>query len=82
MEKAIAITAKLYECRDTTKLLLGERYAEVMGNYGRAIEKVAGAHRCSQIEAAKKMATETQDGKSRMLIFAAVVELAEPSSAT
>jgi len=81
MEREITMAAKLYKCRDSARLLLGKRYAEKMTDYGGAITEVAGKLRCSQMAAATKLAGGTDDGMLQMLIFAAVVELAEPSNA-
>ena len=81
MEQAITVAAKLYKCRDSARFILGERYTEKMADYGKAISEVATRLKCSEISAATKMAESTDDGMLQMMIFAAAVELAEPSNA-
>lgn len=81
MEQAITVTAKLYKCRDSARFLLGDRYAARMADYGSAITEVAAKLKCSELQAATKMVERTGDGMTQMLIFAAAVELAEPSNA-
>lgn len=81
MQQQIEVAAKLYKCRDSARFLLGEGYAAKMADYGKAITEVAGRLKCSQLNAATRMAGGTEDGMLQMLIFAAAVELAEPSNA-
>ena len=81
MQQQIEIAAKLYKCRDSARFLLGERYAEKMADYGNAINEVSVRLNCSQMAAATKMAGRTDDGMLQILIFAAAVELTEPSNA-
>ncbi len=80
MEREIMMAAKLYKCRDSARFILGERYAAKMADYGKAISEVAARLKCNEISAATKMAGGTDDGMLQMLIFAAAVELAEPSN--
>ena len=81
MQQQIEIAAKLYKCRDSARFLLGERYTEKMADYGTAIKRAAIKMHCSHLKAAMAMAERTDDGMLQMLIFAAAVELAEPSNA-
>ena len=81
MQQQVEVAAKLYKCRDSARLLLGERYAAKMADYGKAISEVAARLKCSEMSAATKMAGSTDDGMLQMMIFAAAVELAEPSNA-
>ena len=80
MQQQIEIAAKLYKCRDSARFLLGERYTEKMTDYGTAIKRAAIKMHCSHLKAAMAMAERTDDGMLQMLIFAAAVELAEPSN--
>lgn len=77
----LQMAAKLYDARDTAKILLGERFPEVMADYGAAIDKVADSLKITRIAAMTKLATKAMDeGKPfvAMNVMAAAVELEEP----
>lgn len=79
-EQHVQLAAELYRCRDSARFLLGDGYAAKMADYGKAISNVAEKLNCSALVAATKMAAATDDGVTQMLVFAAAVELAEPSA--
>lgn len=75
-----ALTAsKLYECRDTARCLLGKRYPEKMAEYGKAITEAANRLNCHALVAAARMVETTDNGVLKTLIFAAAVEIVEPT---
>jgi hypothetical protein len=78
-EAAVKIAAKLYECRDAAKSLLGAHYARDMELWARAIRGVATAEKDTEVAAATKMAREA-DGFGAIVILAAYVEMTEPST--
>jgi hypothetical protein len=77
-EQAIAITAKLYECRRAARSLLGAHYTRDMALWATAIRGVAAADKSSELAAASKMASEA-DGFGAVVVLAAYVEMTEPS---
>jgi hypothetical protein len=74
----IQIAAKLYECRDAARSLLGAHYKRDMDMWAIAIRAVAERDKCSELSAAQKMARET-DGFGAIVVLAACVEMTEPS---
>jgi hypothetical protein len=80
-ESAIKVAAKLYECRDTARSLLGAHYAGDMAKWGRLIGALSKKRGCSELDAAKGLADEA-GGMGAVLILAAYVELSEPSQAS
>lgn len=81
MANAVQIAAKLYECRDAARNILGGRYAEKMDEYGGAVRSVATERCCGVLEAGKMLAEATGDGMTAILVLAATVEIIEPSNA-
>jgi hypothetical protein len=77
-ERAVAITAKLYECRRAARSLLGAHYKRDMDLWATAIKGVAATGQTSELDAATKMARET-DGFGAIVVLAAYVEMMEPS---
>lgn len=78
-EQAVKMAAKLYECRDAARNLLGAHYKRDMDLWAIAIRGVADADKCSEMVAAMKMAKEA-DGFGAIVILAACVEMTEPSN--
>lgn len=76
---AIQMVAKLYECRDSARSLLGTHYKRDMDLWALAIKGVATADKCSELAAATKMAREA-DGFGAIVILAAYVEMEEPTA--
>lgn len=76
----VQMAAKLYECRDTAKRLLGDRYAKEMREWGRIIANCATHEKCDTMAAGINMA-KMVDGINVLMILAATVELVEPSNA-
>ena len=76
----IQMAAKLYECRDAARSLLGAHYKRDMNLWALAIKGVADADKCSELAAANKMARGA-DGFGAIVVLAAYVEMAEPSDA-
>lgn len=77
--KALDITHKMKECRDSAKFLLRDRYCAKMKEWGGAIKEIAEAKRISETAAATMMAETGNDGMTTLLIMAALVEIMEPS---
>jgi len=80
-EKNVAMAAKLYECRNAARNILGGRYTEKMREYGDAVRAVATEHGCGELEAGIRLANATGDGMAAILVLAATVEIIEPSNA-
>lgn len=78
-EKTTKIAARLYECRDTAKNILGDKYHDRLSAYMDAIKQVAETRKTGALEAALIMAKNTDDGMTTMLIMAAAVEIEEPT---
>lgn len=77
-QQHIQITAKLYECRDAARTLLGERYTERMTQYGSVITHVAEQLQIDPLAAATRI-SKKEGGFAAVLILAAGVELVEPT---
>jgi hypothetical protein len=80
-EQQIKIAAKIYETRDLMRQLLGDKYAAEVVAVAEIINMVATARGTTTISAAIQIAQENggMGTKLQMLLFAAVVELTEPS---
>lgn len=83
MNNSIQIAARLYECRDTAKRLLGEKFTSRMQEYGDMVKKLAGAKGIDILMAGKILADPDVSGGgiTSVLVLAATVELIEPSNA-
>jgi hypothetical protein len=79
-EQTTKMAARLYECRDAARSLLGAHYAQDMALWAMAIRGTAQTDGCSELAAATKMAKET-DGFGAIVVMAAFVEMTEPSNA-
>ncbi len=77
-EKVITIASKLYECRNTAKQLLGERFGERMSEYQQLIKSQANASQCEHLEAAKLL-IKGGGSMRTIMILSAYVEMVEPS---
>lgn len=80
MEQMVKVAARLYECRDTAKRLLGEKYQERMREYGDAVRSVAKVKCIGELEAGKMLAEASGGGMTALLVMAATVEIIEPSN--
>ena len=80
MANAIQIAARLYECRDAARNILGVKYAEKMREYGDSVRAVAKVKECGELEAGKMLAEATGGGMTAILVLAATVEIIEPSN--
>lgn len=78
-EQAIKLAAKLYECRDTAKRLLGDGYQARMDAYGQIIKSTAMTTGTSEMSAAIACANRL-GGLPAVYYLAAAVEIAEPSN--
>lgn len=77
-EETVKMAARLYECRDAARSLLGTHYKRDMDLWAIAIRGEAQSKQCSELSAALGMAKEA-DGFGAIVIIAAVVELTEPT---
>lgn len=80
MTNVVQIAAKLYECRDAARTILGDKYPERMREYGDSIRSVAAAKECSELVAGKMLAEAAGGGMTTVLVLAATVEIIEPSN--
>ncbi len=84
MEKQVKIAAKLYECRDTAKRFYKDEFTEKIKPYSEILEKVKKAKGIDTLQSALKIASlesMKEDGFGTMMLFAATVEMLEPSGA-
>jgi hypothetical protein len=82
-EQQIRIASKLYEARDAARSLLGDRYAERVGEVRAVIRGLASAEKINTLSAALNLGqrvAEVDDGYTLMLVMAAACEEAESSS--
>jgi len=81
MQKQIQITAKIYECRDAAKSLLGDGYNKRMFEYGEIISAVSSSKKIGIIAAASELANDPRaSGYEKIQILASAVEMIEPSA--
>lgn len=80
-EQTVRLAAQLYEMRDRAKSLLGDRYAERMAEFRKAIETVQSRlHLDNPIAAATKICQGVDCGGFEViLVMAAACEMIEPS---
>jgi hypothetical protein len=79
-ELEIGIASKLYEMRRLARSLLGEKYAERMGNLREVIEKVQARLGGNELKAAQRLCEDAEIGPfDKILIMAAAVEMVEPT---
>lgn len=78
-EQQVKMAAKLYECRDTAKTLLGDRYKARMAELGDALKAIAAGKKCELLHAANLAARACDSGFDQVQVLAAAVELVEPS---
>ncbi len=86
-ESRVKLAAKMYDMRDTSRRLLGERYADVMDEYGRHIQAAMKKYGCGEVDAAQKILVllqrDCQDSEmSQMQLVAALVEMVERPKTT
>lgn len=74
-----ATAAKLYECRDAAKTLLGEHYHRDITLLAKRIKSKAAELDCNDLQAAIALAKDA-DGFQTIVILAAAVEMVEPST--
>jgi hypothetical protein len=74
----VQTAAKLYECRDTMKFLLGDKYKAAMEKTGEEIKHVMVAKKCDEVMAAVELAKEVNQPMATIRLLAAAVELVEP----
>ena len=81
MKNLVQIAARLYECQDAAKSLLGEKYPDRMVLYGEWIKKRSTHSNVSVLKAAQDIIAEvgSDDGFFAIQVLAAAVELIEPS---
>ena len=80
MANVVQIAAKMYECRDTARRLLGNKYPDRMRELGQAIKALSKEKSCSNLEAGKRIAESSGGGMVAILVMAATVEIIEPSN--
>lgn len=83
-EQAVKVASKLYEARDTMRRFWAERYPTKMEEYQGYIKRKATLEGCDDMKAVMALvkglqARHEDSGMSQALLFAAYVELIEPS---
>jgi hypothetical protein len=78
-EKLVGTAAKMYECRDTMRTLLGSGYQDTMKQLAGDIRAVAQLKRTTEIEALVLLAKKADDPMMSISLMAAYVEMTEPS---
>lgn len=78
-ERAVRLGAQLYEARDTSRLLLGKRYAEFMEVYQRGLKMLMETRGIDALQAAIFLCKKADSAEEGIFILSAAVELIEPS---
>jgi hypothetical protein len=76
----VQMAAKLYECRDTAKRLLGDKYPDTIRRWGEIVERRAKQEEGDILATSIHMA-KMVGGADAVMLLAAAVELVEPSNA-
>jgi hypothetical protein len=79
-EKSVRMGAKLYQCRDTARTVLGQKYAERMTVYGLGIQAIADKEKVGTIAAAVELCKKTDTPMEAIFVLAEAVEMIEPSA--
>ena len=79
LRNLVQTASKLYECRDTMKFLLGNKYQDTMQKWGEQIKQVMILKRCDEVMAAILLAKKADEPMVTISLLAAAVELVEPS---
>lgn len=77
-ERNVRMAARLYECRDSAKTLMGAKYPTEIAKFSQLIAAQAKRDGCSELSAATDLAAKA-GGFGAVYIMAAYVELVEPS---
>jgi hypothetical protein len=77
-ERAVTLTAKMFQCRTAAKSLLG-KYAAQMREYGVVLTKISEGKKISLVAAATEAANVMPGPYGQIVVMAAVVELLDPS---
>ena len=81
-EQQVAIAAKMYECRDAARTILGRRFKPKMDDLAQVVRAVAKRDNCNDIVAGATVIKEARlEGMESLMLMAAVVEMVEPSNA-
>lgn len=80
-EDQIRLAAKLYDCRDTARRLLGKQYHDRLRPIQDALRGLARKQNKDILKVAMEAAGRV-DGIERIIVIAAAVECTEPSPAT
>jgi hypothetical protein len=81
----IQMAAKMYDARDTARVLLGDKFKERMAQGISILKALAEEHHITIEQAAirsAKMYTDQYNGMAAMMVLAALVESVEPSDTT
>lgn len=80
MEQQIKMAAKLYQCRDTAKRFFKDEFKAKIEPYKQIIIKFNKAKGTDTLESVIEIAqNHITDGMGQMMLFAAAVEMIEPS---
>lgn len=79
VEKAVALTKKMYDARATARDTLGDDYGPTMVVYGAKLKARAALTNQDLLSCAIEFAKKADNDRERLLILAAAVEAIEPS---
>ena len=80
-KQQVETTAKMYECRDVARTILGDRFKPSMAELEKAIRAVAKRDKCHNIVAGATVIKEARlEGMESLMLMAAIVEMVEPSN--
>lgn len=78
-EQQVRLAAQLYQARDAVRRLLGDKYAAKMVELGESLQRLADARGTTVLKEAIG-AARAVSGMESLLILAAAVEHAEPTT--
>jgi hypothetical protein len=79
-ERAVHLTGKMFQCRNAAKLMLGDKYAAEMREYGVALTKISEGKKISLSAATVEAAQHMTSPYGQIIVTAALVELLDPST--
>jgi hypothetical protein len=78
-QQKIQMAAKLYDCRDTARRLLGEAFSAKVAEYSEVIKLVMSDKKIDALTAGIFVSKQSENPMTVMMVLAATVEMIEPS---
>jgi hypothetical protein len=78
-QQKIQMAAKLYDCRDTARRLLGKAFNPKIAEYSEVIKLVMSDKKIDTLAAGIFLSKQSENPMTVIMVLAATVEMIEPS---